>query len=143
MQETEVNINRERKRMKAGSEGKRMRGYIAERGRFMEEKRKSKRSELQSRIIMKRLDDNEREEVAIEVVDLSKSGVGFVSSEVLTIGSTYESYLTIWTKEVLHAFLQIVRIEMKEQGNFFYGASFIGMPEVDASRIEIYQTVNE
>lgn len=109
----------------------------------MEERRKSKRSELQSKLIIKRLDGEEQEEVSIDVVDVSKSGVGFISSEVLMIGSTYESFLTIWTKEVLHAFLQIVRIEMKENGYFFYGATFIGMPEVDASRIEIYQTVNE
>lgn len=92
---------------------------------------------------MKRLDDAAQEEVAIEIIDVSKSGIGFNSSEVLTIGAVYESYLTIWTKEVLHAFLQIVRIEMRESGTFFYGATFVGMPEVDASRIEIYQTVNE
>lgn len=109
----------------------------------MEERRKSKRSELQSRLIIKRLDEAEQEEVAIEIVDVSKGGVGFLCEEVLTIGAVYESFMTIWTKEVLHAFLQIVRIEMKEQGNFFYGATFIGMPEVDASRIEVYQAFNE
>ena len=28
-------------------------------------------------------------------------------------------------------------------GNFHYGAVFIGMPEMDAARIEVYQTINE
>ena len=45
---------------------------------------------------------------------------------------------------MIHAFLQIVRIEMKGKGNeFIYGASFVGLPELDASRIGVYQTVNE
>lgn len=108
----------------------------------MEERRKSKRSTLNSKLIIKRLDGVSHTEVGIEVTDVSKTGVGFVAKQPLNIGEVYESYLTIWTKEVLHAFLQIVRIELK--GNeYAYGAVFIGMPEMDAARIEVYQTINE
>lgn len=108
----------------------------------MQERRKSKRTELHSVIMMKRLDSQDEQEIQIEINDISKTGVGFVCDEPLAIGNVYESYLTIWTKEVLHAFLRIVRIEMID-GNFHYGAVFIGMPEMDAARIEVYQTVNE
>ena len=108
----------------------------------MDERRKSKRTELQSKLIMKRLDGESHKEVAIDIIDVSKSGVGFSCKEALNIGAVYESYLTIWTQEVLHAFLQIVRIELQGDG-YSYGAVFIGMPEMDASRIEVYQTVNE
>ena len=108
----------------------------------MQERRKSKRTELHSVIMMKRLDNQDEQEIQIEINDISKTGVGFVCDEPLAIGNVYESYLTIWTKEVLHAFLRIVRIEMID-GNFHYGAIFIGMPEMDAARIEVYQTVNE
>ncbi|MBE5883140.1 MAG: PilZ domain-containing protein [Lachnospiraceae bacterium] len=108
----------------------------------MKERRKDKRTELQSKLIVKRLDGEEGKEVAIEIVDVSKGGVGFQCEEVLSIGEVYESYLTIWTQEVIHAFLQIVRIELKNDG-YSYGASFVGMPEMDASRIEVYQTVSE
>ena len=107
----------------------------------MEERRKSKRVELESRIVMKSL-DGKNKEVIIDIVDVSKSGVGFTCSEPLMIGTIYESFLTIWTKEVLHAFLEIVRIE-KASGYYNYGASFVGMPELDASRIGIYTTINE
>ena len=97
---------------------------------------------LASRLVMKRLDNPvQGEDVAIEVTDVSKSGVGFICTEILTIGAVYESFLTIWTKEVLHAFLEIVRIEKKEDGIFEYGAIFIGMPEMDAARIETYNTI--
>lgn len=108
----------------------------------MEEKRKNKRTELLSKIILKRLDGSKIEEASIDVTDVSKTGVGFVSQKALTIGAVYESFLTIWTKEVLHAFIEIVRIVKNDNGTFEYGAIFIGMPEMDAARIETYQTVD-
>lgn len=108
----------------------------------MEERRKAKRMELTSKLLMKRLDNQKTEEVDIEVLDVSKSGVGFTCKEPLTIGAIYEAYLTIWTKEVLHAVLEIVRIEKKED-TIAYGAVFVGLPEMDAFRIETYQTVEE
>ena len=107
------------------------------------ERRKSKRLELESRLIIKRLDGDstQSEEVAIEVMDVSKTGVGFNCTLPLEIGAVYEAYLTIWTKEVLHAFIEIVRI-IKEDDSFKYGGLFIGMPEMDAARIEIYDTIH-
>ncbi len=107
----------------------------------MNERRKTQRSELSSRLIIKQINGDGTDEVAIQVEDVSKTGIGFTSIEALTIGAVYEGYLTIWTKEVLHAFIEIVRIEKK--GDVFeYGAIFIGMPEMEAARIEVYQTVN-
>ena len=91
---------------------------------------------------MKRLDSDDHKDVTIDIVDVSKSGVGFKCNEVLKIGAVYEFYLPIWTQEVLHAFMQIVRIELQGEG-YAYGAIFIGMPVMDASRIEVYQTVSE
>ena len=108
----------------------------------MEERRKSKRTSMDSKLMIKRLDGDSHTEIDIEVTDVSKTGVGFIADQPLQIGEVYEAYLTIWTKEVLHAFLQIVRIELKG-AEYSYGAVFIGMPEMDASRIEVYQTVNE
>lgn len=108
----------------------------------MVEKRRNKRTELLSKIILKRLDGSKIEEASIDVTDVSKTGVGFSAKEVLTIGAVYEAYLTIWTKEVLHAFVEIVRIEKVANG-YSYGAIFIGMPEMDAARIETYQTVED
>lgn len=106
------------------------------------ERRKSKRMHMDSKLVIKRLDGGADEEVDIEISDVSKTGVGFVCKTPLLIGTVYESYLTIWTKEVLHAFLQIVRIELRED-MYYYGASFVGMPEMDAARIETYQTLTE
>lgn len=108
----------------------------------MQERRKNKRLELESKIIIKSLNDpGVQHETVIDIVDVSKTGVGFNCNLPLTIGTVYEAYLTIWTKEVLHTFIEIVRIEKK--GDIFnYGSTFVGMPGMDASRISIYDTVN-
>ncbi|MBP9996076.1 MAG: PilZ domain-containing protein [Lachnospiraceae bacterium] len=106
------------------------------------EKRKAERTELTSRLIIKQLNGvSEAKEVAIEITDVSKAGVGFACTEKLEIGAVYEGFLTIWTKEVIHSFMEIVRI-VKRDDTFDYGAIFIGMPEMDSQRIEIYQTIN-
>jgi hypothetical protein len=106
------------------------------------ERRRTKRMSMDSKLMIKRLDRSEPDEVDIEIVDVSKSGIGFSCTTALDIGAVYESYLQIWTKEVLHAFLQIVRIELKGDV-YHYGAIFVGMPEMDAARIEVYQTFAE
>ncbi len=106
----------------------------------MEERRRSKRMELDAKIMVKRLDDDTAEEVIIEIVDISKTGAGFNCKTPLTIGAIYEAYLTIWTKEMIHCFIEIVRIE-KKADTFAYGGIFVGMPEMDMKRIETYETI--
>lgn len=116
---------------------------LGKRSSAMDERRKNKRLELTSKIIIKSLNDpNEQHETIIDIMDASKTGVGFNCSLPLTIGTIYEAYLTIWTKEVLHTFIEVVRIE-KKGDTFNYGAIFVGMPGMDVSRISIYDMVNE
>ena len=80
------------------------------------------------------------QEISIDVINLSKTGIGFDCETPLEIGAVYEGFLRIWTQEVIHAFIEIVRIEKKE-GTFNYGGLFIGMPEMEAARIDVYQTI--
>ena len=107
----------------------------------MSERRKGIRTILESTLTMKRVDAAE-EDVNIEIIDLSKSGLGFISDKKLEIGAMYQSHLTIWTKETIHTYLQITRIEQKEDV-FEYGAFFVGMPEMDAARIANYNIIEE
>lgn len=108
----------------------------------MEERRRSKRTELRSKLLVKRLDSAGQEEVGVEVRNVSRTGIGFYCDEILDIGAVYEAYLTIWTKEVIHAFIEIVRIE-KAVDMYEYGGLFIGMPEIDLQRIDVYNVVND
>ncbi|MDE7030100.1 MAG: PilZ domain-containing protein [Lachnospiraceae bacterium] len=108
----------------------------------MEERRRSRRVALHSRLLVKRLDSQKHEEIGVDVKNVSKTGIGFYCEEILDIGSVYEAYLTIWTKEVIHAFIEIVRIE-KQEDIYEYGGLFIGMPEFDLQRIDVYNVVND
>ncbi|MDE6518414.1 MAG: PilZ domain-containing protein [Acetatifactor sp.] len=108
----------------------------------MEERRKSKRMDLEAKLMVKRLDSPEMSEVVINILDVSRTGVGFSCEDMLDIRAVYECYLTIWTKEVIHVCLQIVRRE-ERQDSFRYGAEFIGISEVDAFRISVYEKFSE
>ena len=107
----------------------------------MEERRKSERHALDSTLVIKRLDGTTGEQVSIDITDVSKTGIGFTCSEALQIGAVYETFLKIWTQETLHAFVEIVRIVKEADHRFNYGCIFIGMPEMDNSRIMVYETV--
>lgn len=43
----------------------------------MEERRRSKRTEMSSTLMVKRLDQGDMQEVSIDIVDVSPNGVGF------------------------------------------------------------------
>ena len=107
----------------------------------MEERRKNRRMELTSKLLIKNLSGATEEEVSIEITDVSKTGVGFNCNSPLNIGTVYEAFLTIWMKETIHVFLEIVRIEKLEDNKYSYGTIFIGMSEMDKKRIEVFDTM--
>ena len=107
----------------------------------MDERRKNKRLMLQGKIAIKPIGGGSMESVPINITDCSRAGLGFITDKKLVIGDNYEAYLTIWTKEVLHVFMKVVRSEDVE-GGFLYGCLFIGMPETDRQRISIYETIS-
>lgn len=110
----------------------------------MEEKRRNRRMELKSKLVVKRLDNGSEngENVYIEVLNVSRNGIGFDCDAQLCIGAVYEAFLTIWTQEVIHAFIEIVRIEKTGENQYNYGGIFIGMPEIDVQRIDVYDMVS-
>ena len=109
----------------------------------MEDKRKHKRLELSGEILMKELGAaGDGETVEIEIHDCSRDGIGFTTDKAFTIGSNYEANLTLWNKDKIHVFIQIVRAT-KEDDLYHYGGIFIGMPDQDQMRIQVYETVQD
>lgn len=106
----------------------------------MEEKRNDRRMGLSAKLLIKNMNDTESQvkETSIEILDVSKSGVGFICDTPLSIGAVYETHLKIWTDEVIHAFLKVVRIEQTKEERYVCGTIFIGLPEMNAKRIEVY-----
>ena len=112
---------------------------------MMEEKRRNKRLELDVSVQLERLDEDgvtTLRYVHVDVTDISRSGVGFSANQKLDIGTYYDTKIQIWTKEIVDAVIEIVRREDLE-GGYHYGASFIGMSDTDALKIDIYQIFND
>lgn len=108
----------------------------------MEEKRKSRRLILDAHLIMNRIENGSQDRIPVDVIDISKEGVGFKSEELLAVNSIYEAELTIWTKEVIHCFVNVIRFD-NSGDKFIYGGIFVGMTEHDASKIAIYDMFHE
>jgi hypothetical protein len=89
---------------------------------------------------MRRLDNTVYQEVNIIVSDISRTGLGFYCKSPLKIGSIYEARLMIAPGDYLHCFMRIIRVH-PEADTIYYGSFFIGMTEMDASKIGIYQAI--
>ena len=107
----------------------------------MEEKRKAKRIALEGNLAMNRLDGGKTEIVPIQIVDVSKTGIGFECARELAIGSLYALELVLWTKEKIDTFINITRCNVSGNKKI-YGATFVGINEADACKIEIYDMFN-
>ena len=106
------------------------------------ERRRGKRTEMPAELLIKRLDRQEEESILIRICDISTTGLGFICKEPLENGSVYECILTLWNKDKIHSFVEIVRREDYEM-EYRYGAFFVGMTEMDAYRIEVFQMVQQ
>lgn len=108
----------------------------------MQEKRRSRRHEIDLEITLRRLNGGPLEQNAVpetvELKDLSKSGLGFFCKKELEVGSFYDAKITLWTMESLTTMFEIVRCQPEGDG-YMYGGVFIALPETDAFRIEVYE----
>lgn len=106
------------------------------------ERRKARRMDLDVRIQMTRADNEKSESIPVEILDISRAGIGFFCSEDLVNGAIYKADIRIWTGDTISAFINLVRVSRQENGNI-YGGIFVGMPESDWCRIGVYETYKE
>ena len=112
----------------------------------MDEKRRHKRLHLDVSLQLERIDEagvTTLKYVHVDVTDISRSGLGFKSMQELTVGTYYDAKIQIWTKEIVDAVIEIVRCDAQNYGEYKYGCIFIGMTDVDALKIDIYQIFND
>lgn len=105
------------------------------------EKRKAKRIPLEANLAMNRIGGGQTEIVPVQIIDVSKSGMGFECARDLEIGSVYEVELVLWTKEKINSFVNIIRCDESDTKKI-YGATFVGMTETDSCKIDIYDMFN-
>ncbi len=67
----------------------------------------------------------------IEVVDISREGIGFISKSILPIGFYFNARLVFDGKfKAINCVVQILRQRKQEDGYTHYGCIFVGMPTV-------------
>lgn len=107
------------------------------------ERRKSRRMDLSVAVELKQIANQaEKKSETVQVVNLSKSGVGFESDKELNLNECYNTEITIWTKETIPAIIKIIRKD-EENGVFTYGGLFVGMTNAQAIKIDIYDMLHE
>ena len=64
----------------------------------------------------------------IEVIDVSKSGIGFKTTSILPIGYYFNARLVLGTRidSSLNCVVQIIRSQLSGDGKYKYGCEFVG-----------------
>ena len=66
----------------------------------------------------------------IEVVNISKSGIGFESESILPIGYYFNANINLGNEDTLHCVVKIVRSQPMENSKIMYGCEFVGMAAI-------------
>lgn len=102
----------------------------------MEERRKNKRLPVKLFLDISSLfhQDNVRVEnvhAPIEVVDISKSGIGFKSDSILPLGYYFNAKIQLGNSDsVLHCVVRIIRNQLAKDESNLYGCEFVGMASI-------------
>lgn len=75
----------------------------------------------------------------IEVINISKSGLGFVTTSVLPLGYYFDANINLNNNDsTLHCVIQILRSQSTSDGKTLYGCSFVGMADILSFIFEEY-----
>ena len=111
----------------------------------MQEKRRSKRLPIQLELVVSKLFKQEASATVeinepIHVVDVSKLGIGFVTSNDLPINYYFNAKLELGSPEnSLYCVVQIIRKHPKEDGIISYGCEFVGLAPVLGTIFDEYE----
>ena len=102
----------------------------------MVEHRKSKRTKVQMHLEVSSVFKQDNVHVSninapIDVVDISMSGLAFITESVLPIGYYFNSRLEFENEnDCLNCVVRIIRRSQREDGKTLYGCEFVGMSPV-------------
>jgi len=105
-------------------------------GVFMEERRRTKRMPFGMSLEITKLykQDNvlvENLSAPIEIVNISKTGLGFISESVLPLGYYFNANINLLNSEdILRCVIKIIRNQLLDDGRTMYGCEFVGMADV-------------
>jgi c-di-GMP-binding flagellar brake protein YcgR len=77
---------------------------------------------------------------SVEVFDISKAGIGFVSEASLPLGYYFRARINLGDGEFFIAVIRIVRAHLTEDNKMVYGAEFIGLAPFLADKVDNYES---
>ncbi len=108
----------------------------------MEERRKAKRMPVTLTLEICNLYKQNHEQVTdlhapIDVVNISKTGIGFRTQSVLPMGYYFTANINLGTEDTLRCVVEIIRAQ-EEEDSILYGCEFVGMADVLSYVFEDY-----
>lgn len=102
----------------------------------MEERRRAKRMPVTLSLEILNLYKQDNVQVSnlhapIEVINISKTGMGFVSESILPLGYYFNANINLGNGEdILHCVIKIIRCQGVEDNKNMYGCEFVGMATI-------------
>ena len=108
----------------------------------MRERRKNKRVSFNLRLVVDSLYKQDYVELKdieseIEILDISKSGIGFVSEADMPMNFYFNAHIVLDEEKRFFGVLKIIRKQEIENG-FNYGCEFVGLADILSSVIDEY-----
>lgn len=112
-----------------------------------EERRKSKRIAINVTVSLAPVNstnsaDGTTDAVMVNIVDISKTGMCFVSDHRFLPNSFHDAVIILDNKETVEVVIEILRIDNRDDG-VHYGCRFVGISPNDQFKIEAYRIVAE
>jgi len=112
------------------------------------EKRKSKRTDIDVTISLRRLDDKyvsgySGDTIDVNVINISKDGIAFKSEYEFKLNTYHDTVITLDNKESFETVIEIIRMENMGELETTYGCRFVGINSEDRFKIEVYQIIYE
>lgn len=102
----------------------------------MEEKRRDKRLKADLKLNISSLFKQDNVKISninspIEVQNVSRGGIGFISKSILPIGYYFNAALNLGSEDdILYCVVQIIRCTPQKDDVFSYGCQFVGLAPV-------------
>jgi len=109
----------------------------------VDDKRKAKRLPVHIDLVIKSLyesgDTNLKNvDQAVTVINISKTGLGFISKKEIPLGYFFNARITIDKEKTFYSVLRIVRSQRINDG-YIIGCEFVGLADVLTDSIDDYE----
>ncbi len=109
-----------------------------------QERRKFKRLPIELQLDIKKVYKQdyvviENVDVEIAVFDISKSGIGFISTAKLPLDYYFDAKIKLGDEDYFYTVIHIVRGEIRKDDQKVYGAEFVGLAPFLANKVDKYE----